>query len=125
MEKYVPPKSDEIEILLLPKNEEYIRNSFFYQVILGNADISTLDSFSFFAKILKTYTFREFLKPLFMLSKKVGYLSFCTSYETPELNKSLKEFILEFKTTEKFDYMIRKYLGVNYEEYLKLLGKEK
>ncbi|GAB6189348.1 hypothetical protein JCM30566_10870 [Marinitoga arctica] len=123
--KYNKPKNDEVDILLLPIGEKYISNFFFYQVILDKADVSTLDSFSFFAKLLKTYVFKEYLKPLFVISEKIGYLAFCTSYETPQLNDSLEKFILEFKTTEKYNHMIKKYIDIDYKEYIKFLRKGK
>jgi ABC-type amino acid transport substrate-binding protein len=125
MKPYTKPSKDDIEILLIPDGIKFNRYTFYYQVILKNADISIFDSFSFFSKLFNTFTFKENLKPLFPANKNIGYLAFCTSYDTPELSASLEKFLSEFKSTQKFNLLFKKYMGINYHDYLEILGRKK
>jgi membrane-bound lytic murein transglycosylase MltF len=118
--KYTEPSKNQVELLIFPNNSKFDRYSFYFQVMLNNADISILDSFSFFSKIYNTLSIKNNIKPLF-IANNTGYLSFCTSYDTPELNKSLEEFITHFKNSKRFDLLFKKYTGFEYNEYLKLL----
>jgi len=125
LDEYKKPSKEDVEILLIPEGIRPDRYTFYYQVILGNADISILDSFSFFAKVFNTYTFKEYLKPLFIANENIGYLAFCTSYDTPELSNSLENFMTLFKETEKFNMLFKKYMGINYYDYLEILKRTK
>ncbi|WGS64022.1 transglycosylase SLT domain-containing protein [Marinitoga aeolica] len=122
LEPYKKPSKNDVEILLIPEGIKFNRYAFYYQVILKNADISILDSFSFFSKIFNTYTFKENLKPLF-IANNIGYLAFCTSPKTLELNAVLGNFMSLFKETEKFNLLFKKYIGINYYDYLDILKR--
>lgn len=125
MKPYIKPSKDDIEILLIPEGIKFNRYTFYYQVILKNADISIFDSFPFFSKLFNTYTFKDNLKPLFPANSNIGYLAFCTSYDTPELSSSLEKFLTTFKSSEKFNLLFKKYMGIDYYDYLEILERKK
>ena len=108
----------------MPANKVIRKFAAYYQILLGHADVSLQDSFSFFLHYYENSPFRDGLKPLFPSGEKVGYLSFCTSYKTPKLNNRLKEFIERFKKTKEFDNLIERYMGISYKEYKDLLYME-
>ncbi|BDU51044.1 transporter substrate-binding domain-containing protein [Haliovirga abyssi] len=111
---------NDVEIDIIPTGDYIDRMGFYYQVILGNADVSISDSFSFFPKLLTSLTFKDNLKALFPAENKVGYLAFCSSYNTPELNKMLSMFMEEFRKTERYNLLFEKYTGISYTEYKKI-----
>ncbi|BBE30867.1 hypothetical protein OSSY52_10080 [Tepiditoga spiralis] len=113
---------DKVNILLIPQDYTIPKFGFYYQVLLKNTDVSILDSFSFFPKWFNTYSLKENLKPLFPERDKIGYLSFCTSYETKELNKSLSNFISFMKKTDKYNLLFEKYIGIGYNDYKNILN---
>lgn len=119
-EKIVP--KDKVNILLVPHGYTIPRFGLYYQVLLKNIDVGILDSFSFFPKWLNTYTFKENLKPLFPEREKIDYLSFCTSYETKELNESLSKFLSFMKSAERYNSLFEKYIGISYNDYRDILN---
>ncbi|KAF2956842.1 transporter substrate-binding domain-containing protein [Marinitoga sp. 38H-ov] len=120
IDKLKTPSKDEVEILVFPKGIKFDRYLFYFLLMSNKADISIGDSFTFFSKIYKTLSLKNNLKPLF-IANNIGYLAFCTSYNTPKLNETLKRFIELFKKSKKFDILFKKYSGFEYNEYLKLL----
>ena len=110
-----------VEILVIPRDTPYVKYTNYTQILLGNADLSIQDSFSFFLHYASSKVFREGLRTLFPLNDEMGYLSFCTSYKTVELNEKLEDFINRYKTTKGYKDMFYRYMGISSEDYLELL----
>ncbi len=117
-------KDDEVEILLIPFNIPVSVFMSYYEVLLGNADVGIQDSFVFFLHYLDIDIFRNYLRPLFPMRNKVGYLSFCVPHDSPKLTDRLRNFMDYYKNSVFFSNLVKKYMGISYSEYKNLLNSE-
>ncbi len=122
--KKKPVKDDEVEILLFPVNTPVFAFMNYYEVIFGNADVSIQDTFSFFLHYFEISAFTNNLKPLFPMQDKIGYLSFCIPRESPKLTERFEAFMKDYRNSYAFSSLVKKYMGLSYEEYKKILSTE-
>ncbi len=123
---YLPGKGEVplngVEILIIPKDAKHIQLSSYHQILLGHADITIQDSFSFFLHYSSSDTIKDGLKSMFPVNGKIGSLAFCTSYNTVHLNKKLAEFMKQYRKSDRFNKLFITYLGITYQDYQVLLN---
>ncbi len=115
---------DGVEILLISKGNTPTKFIAYYQILLDHADVSIQDAFSFFLHYYATPLFEAGLKPMFPVTERPNFLAFCTSYRTPQLNHKLSAFMENYRKTEAYNILFRKYMGISYPDYKTVLNLE-
>lgn len=109
--------ADRVELLLLPSGMRTTLMFFPEQLAKGSVDFFILDSFSLFHQLNVSQAMRTMVRPLFPVNDKVGELAFGTSLATPELNRALHRWMQAFRTTDAYDTLVERYLGMPYDRY--------
>lgn len=97
----------------------------FYQWLLNNqVDLLINNSLTFFIYNEQNNSMRRYLEPVLPLSDNLITLCLASSKETPELSKSLHEFLDNSQINGLNDRLLKKYAGIGLNEYNELIGKE-
>ncbi|MFP4427628.1 MAG: transporter substrate-binding domain-containing protein [Spirochaetaceae bacterium] len=112
-----PRDAEHVQLLLLPPGERTTLLFFPEQLARGSIDFFILDSFSLFHQLNISQAFRNLVRPLFPVNENVGELAFGSSFDTPELNRALSQWMREFRTTADYDSLVKRYIGMSYDRY--------
>ncbi len=106
-----------VQLLLLPPEMRTTLMFFPEQLNMGSVDFFILDSLSLFHQLNVSQALRGMVRPLFPLSERVGELAFGSSFDTPELNSAFERWMVAFRSTDDYDSLVERYIGMSYNRY--------
>lgn len=112
---------DSVNIYLIPSGADVDGAFSYHPVARGMVDIGINDGIAVMVRIFNNSDYRENLKLLFPAQDNITQLAWGSRHEDIELNKMLHTFWNEYKYSAAFSNNLKKYLGMNLDEYHHLI----
>ena len=112
---------DGVSLLLLPPDTRTTIMFFPEQIAKGAVDFFILDSFSLFHQLNTSQTLRRTVRPVFPINDRIGKLAFGVDKEATALAAALDEWMSSFQQSRRYDLLLKRYIGLTYQQYLEFL----